>query len=557
MEIILKIKNVEEVSGWYHFRIAIPEDVRKQIGQREVKKSLDTKDPLVAKRLAEPLRRQWKAKIKRAREGLKARHSEVGQGSVASQALKFVERFTSDRVYGVSVVDQAILEAFINGLVVDLNKLKADSALSVVSVQEVVATYPAVFAWEEVEHLTHGQSPREALLLVLNVATLIRKAVAEEMQFHDIEDLSSSVDLKAAERLVQVAENPPKPLLSEVLEQVIKVDPDRESRFRNHIGNLIEWCGNKPCDQYSFESLLAYRTECLERLPDRRGAKYNGMTLREAMEVATPEDFLSSNTVVGHLRSIITLFNFAKKKHKVDLDLDGLVPKKRKTPRVSVREKRYTTEELQAMIDFLPSVKGSPVRFWVPLIALYQGARLNEICQLHTEDVRAEGGIWVFDINEYEPERTKKSLKTEVSKRVIPVHPALIELGFVSFVEGRKRELGGGSAVLFDDVVYSEKHHYRRPVSRWFNETDRAFKRKFLSAERADKMHFHHFRHTWIQQAQDQARVVDKLSKEMRGHTSDTATSRSYVDINLVQALLEELQKLDYGLDLSPIMGLY
>ena len=40
------------------------------------------------------------------------------------------------------------------------------------------------------------------------------------------------------------------------------------------------------------------------------------------------------------------------------------------------------------------------IRFWLPLIALFTGARINEICQLHTDDVQEKNGILFISINE-------------------------------------------------------------------------------------------------------------------------------------------------------------
>ena len=67
-------------------------------------------------------------------------------------------------------------------------------------------------------------------------------------------------------------------------------------------------------------------------------------------------------------------------------------------------------------------------RYWLPLCALYSGARAGEIAQLLWADVRLEQGVWVFDFNEEGDE--VKSLKTRSSKRIVPVHPALFRLGF-------------------------------------------------------------------------------------------------------------------------------
>jgi hypothetical protein len=63
--------------------------------------------------------------------------------------------------------------------------------------------------------------------------------------------------------------------------------------------------------------------------------------------------------------------------------------------------------------------------------------RQNEICQLHISDVKQEiidndepeNVIWYFDLNE----DGIKSLKNENATRLVPLHPILIELGFIDY----------------------------------------------------------------------------------------------------------------------------
>jgi len=61
-------------------------------------------------------------------------------------------------------------------------------------------------------------------------------------------------------------------------------------------------------------------------------------------------------------------------------------------------------------------------QFWLPLIALHTGARLNEIAQLRVEDIKDIDGIKCFYINE---EHELKTLKNTNSMRYIPIHSAL------------------------------------------------------------------------------------------------------------------------------------
>lgn len=65
--------------------------------------------------------------------------------------------------------------------------------------------------------------------------------------------------------------------------------------------------------------------------------------------------------------------------------------------------------------------------YWIPLIAAYTGARREEIAGLHAADVQEHGGIWCFKFEE----NVERSVKTDASGRLVPIHPHLIELGIL------------------------------------------------------------------------------------------------------------------------------
>jgi hypothetical protein len=70
------------------------------------------------------------------------------------------------------------------------------------------------------------------------------------------------------------------------------------------------------------------------------------------------------------------------------------------------------------------------VRRWVPWLCAYSGARLSEVCQLRAEDVVQVDGVWCLKLD---PEAG--SLKTRSSERAIPLHRAVIDSGFLGFVQ--------------------------------------------------------------------------------------------------------------------------
>jgi integrase len=98
--------------------------------------------------------------------------------------------------------------------------------------------------------------------------------------------------------------------------------------------------------------------------------------------------------------------------------------------RVKVAEtiRSFTDEEARTILKAALQER-HPVRRWVPWLCAYTGARVSEVCQLRTEDVVQVEGIWCLKLA---PEAG--SLKTHSSERAIPLHPAVIESGFLVFV---------------------------------------------------------------------------------------------------------------------------
>ncbi|MBS1209313.1 MAG: Phage integrase [Proteobacteria bacterium] len=141
-------------------------------------------------------------------------------------------------------------------------------------------------------------------------------------------------------------------------------------------------------------------------------------------------------------------------------------------------------------------------QYWFPLIGLYTGARVNEVCQLNPQcDIRqdAETGIWFFDITDESEtaEGVNKSVKNERSRRPVPIHSKLLDLGVLQYVERVKAQ---GAALLFPEFPPS-KGKASAAAEKWF--------RRHLVAlglrdetPKACLLGFHAFRHTFITQSE-------------------------------------------------------
>ncbi|WP_054007018.1 site-specific integrase [Cypionkella psychrotolerans] len=165
-----------------------------------------------------------------------------------------------------------------------------------------------------------------------------------------------------------------------------------------------------------------------------------------------------------------------------------------------------------------PLVKKESYR-WASLIAIFTGARLNEVCALRASDVQEIDGIWCISINNDDPDK-KKHLKTVAARRFVPLHSKLIEMGVLGFVDRRRQN--GPQARLFPDFPYSPKHGFGRNQGRWFNET-------FLPALalKTEQHVFHSLRHTIVTRLQ-QAGVALPMVQTLVGHEKEGVTAKTY-----------------------------
>lgn len=155
-------------------------------------------------------------------------------------------------------------------------------------------------------------------------------------------------------------------------------------------------------------------------------------------------------------------------------------------------------------------------RYWMPWIALYTGARLGEIAQLLTTDVRQLHGVWIFHITEIGDEDDQKSTKTGGSQRVVPIHRELIKLGFLAYHDAMRAR---GEKRLFPEVERDTRGYFG-DASKFFNDHFRA-----LGVKVDKRVNFHSFRHG-IADAFRAAGYIDEQFNVLLGHTKATTTGK-------------------------------
>jgi integrase len=169
-------------------------------------------------------------------------------------------------------------------------------------------------------------------------------------------------------------------------------------------------------------------------------------------------------------------------------------------------------------------------RFWVTMLALYTGARLNELAPLRASDLKRESGIHYLAIKEDDDG------KTEAATRRVPLHPELKTLGFIEYVAGLPT-----AGQMFPGLRPNPKGDYGDRVGRWFTQVRRAE----LGRPAADQTDFHSFRRLVATRLRE-AEVQEADVAAIVGHEHGTMTFGTYGKTVSLKRLAAIVAKIKY-----------
>jgi len=109
----------------------------------------------------------------------------------------------------------------------------------------------------------------------------------------------------------------------------------------------------------------------------------------------------------------------------------------------------FTKPELQAWYPAWVSGDGDWSLYWITVLGMHSGARIGEPAQLSAADIHDVEGVLCLEIHK----RTEgTTVKSDARERWAPLHPEVIRLGFLEYVEAR-RDAEGAGAKLFPHHV--------------------------------------------------------------------------------------------------------
>lgn len=261
----------------------------------------------------------------------------------------------------------------------------------------------------------------------------------------------------------------------------------------------------------------------------------------ETREISIYIDKLKSDGITlrtiqtKHLAALNGLFGFAQSTGdypKGDLPTKGhklfTRSDQKKRTKLKLGWEPFSNEDLTLI--FKPGnllALDKPCDYWLPLLAIFTGGRLSELCQLKPNNIRQIDGIWAIDINEDDEDQ---SIKTPAGIRIIPLHPKLIELGILDYVEV-VRPYGG---TIFPYLTPDRFKNYGKTPGRRFGE--------YLDTLGItnDRKVFHSFRSTSNDRLKKNG-VPEESRCQFVGHEHDTVNSKDYSKAFDVKFLLENV----------------
>ena len=298
---------------------------------------------------------------------------------------------------------------------------------------------------------------------------------------------------------------------------------------KHSLNMMIEEWGDTRIGSITREMTTNFKGH-IRKIPRNRkkNPKYRDKDFHELIKMDI-KDPISTTTVNKHLGWCSSFYDWSINHGYSDINpFKGMKLKRTVTPRDE--RDRFSESDLKKIfgkenyIHFTNIEKERYELYWVPLIGVFSGLRLGEITSLYLDNIREIKGShrenrWCFDILE-EPNRPDKHLKTLSSRRIVPIHEIILDLGFLHFIDLIKKK-DPKRKRLFQELKY-HSGNYNQNVSRWFNT-------KYLPSLglKTKEKNFHSLRHC-VADTLKQKGVEPHFINELLGHSSGNIDLERY-----------------------------
>jgi len=420
-----------------------------------------------------------------------------------------------------------------------INPVKLSDAHRPLLVQAVSRIY------EEIENL-RNQYAEGALDISFNDTYLkeaMEYAYKAPLVTHDSSVTGDGTNIEADESI----------LISEAYNSYLQQFNSNEVRAinkkRSSLDLWLEIIGDTPLGTIDKAKVRKFLS-ILQKLPSNRKKHYPDKSIKEILDLEISVDgFMTNSTINDHLSPLSSFMQFAVQQYNLPYNENPFAGMNlKKTGNKDEQRDPFNKKQLTGLFSS-PIYQGceSPRTqaryregkiiikdsiYWVPLISAYSGIRLNEILQLYVGDIYQAEGIWVFDINQ---DGNDKKIKSTGSRRILPIHSKILELGFIEYLDKTKAK---GESRAFYDAKMSSDGTYSNSFSKKFSNLLDRYDLK------TPKTSFHSFRHNVTDILRFSEKVDDETSNFITGHTSQGVKARYGGSSTSKEYLLKRIPKM-------------
>ena len=260
------------------------------------------------------------------------------------------------------------------------------------------------------------------------------------------------------------------------------------------------------------EAWIVERRDILRKPPKEKAIERKRQVIREMLAATKRSHFgaitegdlrlyhgMLGKSAYDHLSELKPLFRRA---HAVGLiDVNPFVSAIDKMP-PKVRGKRpmFLDDEAKAILS-AAALSDDPVIKFANVIAAHSGAINSEILEAHAaEFFQNEQGVWVWDMR-------GRVLKTAARPRVLPLHPAIIDSGFLPYLDTRRNQ------ALFEGKAEWNSNRLNLWLDGFGDKTFYSWRHRVLHS--LDKLI-------------KAGKTTDSLNKFIQGHAGSTIAEKHY-----------------------------
>ncbi|MEJ5999932.1 site-specific integrase [Paucibacter soli] len=361
---------------------------------------------------------------------------------------------------------------------------------------------------------------------------------------------------------------------SEAVERYMRVraltcNDDQARRVRAALMLFVELEGDPKLADITARRMEVFRDDKLPMVPaneNKLRLQYGTKTVTESITAISSAEWprISPREQAKRLAWIAAMFAWLRKKNWIAQDPCGALLEE-SAACASVKRNKDRTQEARAIFSpedlkrifttgtWFQTGRGEltksgtyrafvPHYYWLPLLGLFTGARINEVAQLHLADIKCTpSGTWFCELAELNDEEGKKRRKNANSKRTVPLHPFLISLGLI---EWRNALEAAGYRRLFPELKHDKVKGYGKAPTKWFSGY-----LKRLGWERDGRKVFHSFRGTLASQCVNRLKLTNQETAQISGHARESgALAEHYVKDELPDFLAPTVARLNFGL---------